>query len=216
MKRELHVYRPPRGRRSGIYAILGGVIATIGVFVAIPLSQKLAETANPTLPPLPEMEIEPPEAFAELEEPPPEEIEEKPPEEPLEDLPPIDLGMDLADLSVGTGGGFVVQIPNIGIGGGGDSFGGGIDSPPQPFAKSPPIYPNRLLSKGVEGKVLCAVVVNAEGAITSASVRESSGNRDLDAAALKAVKKWKFKPAVKSGRQVQATALVPFNFEVKR
>ena len=43
MSLQRHVYRPPRGRMSGIFAILGGIIATVIVFVAIPLSQKLNE-----------------------------------------------------------------------------------------------------------------------------------------------------------------------------
>ncbi|MGE9270666.1 MAG: energy transducer TonB [Verrucomicrobiales bacterium] len=217
MKRALHVYRPPRGRYTGIFAILGGVVATIAVFVAIPLSQKLSDMTSPPVQPPPELEIEPPE-FAELDEPPPpEEVEEEPPEEPMDEQPNLDLGMDLGDLSVGTGGAFVVEIPKFAMGGDDDPFGaGGMDSPPQPFSKSQPIYPNKLLSKGIGGKVVCAVVVDAEGAVNSAKIRKSSGNRDLDAAALKAVRKWKFKPAVRGGKKVKATALVPFNFEVKR
>ena len=172
---------------------------------------------SPPVSVVPELEIEPPE-FAELDEPPPpEEVEEDPPEEPMDEQPNLDLGMDLGDLSVGTGGGFVVQIPKFALGGGDDPFGGGdLDSPPQPFSKSQPVYPNRLLSKGIGGKVVCAVMVDAAGAVSSAKVRKSSGNRDLDAAALKAVRKWKFKPAVRGGKKVKSTALVPFTFEVKR
>ena len=217
MKRDQHVYRPPKGRRTGIYSILGGAVATIAVFIAIPLSQMISDFTSPVAPPPPEIEAEPPE-FAELDEPPPpEEIEEEPPEEPMEEAPNLDLGLDLADLSVGTGGAFVVQIPKFAMGGGDDPFGaGGMDTPPQPFSKSQPIYPQRLLSKGIGGKVLCAVMVDASGKVVSSKIRQSSGNGELDAAALKAVRKWKFKPAVRGGKKVKATALVPFTFEVKR
>ncbi|MGD7653301.1 MAG: energy transducer TonB [Verrucomicrobiales bacterium] len=217
MKQELHVYRPPRGRYTGVFSILAGVVATIAVFVAIPLSQKISEAVSPTAMPQPEIEVEPPE-FAEMDEPPPpEEVEEEPPEEPMEEAPNLDLGIDLGDLSVGAGGGFVVEIPKFAMGGGDDPFGGGdLDSPPQAFAKSQPIYPSRLLSKGIGGKVLCALTIDADGKVTGAKVRQSSGNADLDSAALKAARKWKFKPAVRGGKKVKATALVPFNFEVKR
>lgn len=217
MKRKLHVYRPPRGRFTGVFAILGGVVATVAVFVAIPLSQKLADQFSPPIEAPPEIEIEPPEDFtAEIEEP-PEEPEEPPPEEPLEEPSNLDLGMDLGDLSVGTGGGFVVEIPKFALGGGDDPFGaGGIDSPPQPVAKSQPVYPSSLLSKGIGGKVVVACMVDASGKVTSAKIRNSSGNRALDDAALAAVRKWKFKPAVRNGKAAKATALVPFNFEVKR
>ncbi len=202
---------------TGIFAILGGVLATIGVFVAIPLSQKLAEQFSPPVAPPPELTIDPPEDFVvELEEP-PEEPDEPPPEEPLEDPANLDLGMDLGDLSVGTGGAFVIEIPKFAMAGGDDPFDGGMmDSPPQPISKSQPVYPSSLLSKGIGGKVVVAVVVDAAGKVTSAKVRNSSGNRELDGAALKAVRKWKFQPAVRGGKKVRATALVPFDFEVKR
>lgn len=217
MARKLHVYRPPRGRFSGIFAILGGVIATLAVFVAIPLSQRLSETLSPPSAPIPEVAVEPPEDFnVEIEEP-PEEVEETPPEEPVEEPANLDLGLEIADLSVGTGGGFVVEIPKFALGGGEDAFGSGdLDSPPQPVTKSQPVYPSKLLSKGIGGKVVVAVTVGADGRVAGAKVRDSSGNRDLDDAALKAVRKWKFRPAVRGGKKAQATALVPFNFEVKR
>ncbi len=217
MKRKLHVYRPPRGRYSGAFAILGGIIATVAVFVAIPLSQKLAEAMDPMVVAVPETVIEAPEDFSLEIEAPPEEIEEKPPEEPMDEPTNLDLGMDLGDLSVGTGGGFVVEIPKFAMRGGDDSFGAGdLDSPPQPVAKSQPIYPSKLLSKGIGGRVVVEVVVDATGKIASAKVRNSSGNRDLDEAALKAVRKWRFRPAVQGGKKARATALVPFDFEVKR
>lgn len=202
---------------TGIFAILGGVVATVAVFVAIPLSQKLAEQFSPTSEPPPEIVVDPPEdPFVEIEEP-PEEPEEPPPEEPLEEPANLDLGMDLGDLSVGPGGAFVVEIPKFAMAGGEDAFGGGMmDSPPQPITKSDPVYPNRLLREGVGGKVVVAVVVDDSGQVASARIRNSSGNRDLDEAALKAVKKWRFQPAVRGGKKVKATALVPFNFEVKR
>jgi protein TonB len=202
---------------SGIFAILGGVLATVGVFVAIPLSQKLADLTSPIVEPPPEIVIDPPEdPFVEVEEP-PEEPEDPPPEEPIEEPTNLDLGMDLGDLSVGTGGAFVVEIPKFAMGGGDDAFASGMmDSPPQPITQSPPVYPNRLLSQGIGGKVVVAVVVDDSGAVAGAKVRTSSGNRELDNAALKAVRKWKFQPAVRGGKKVKATALVPFNFEVKR
>lgn len=201
---------------SGVFAILGGVVATIAVFVAIPLSQKLAEQFSPPVAPPPEIVIDPPDDFmADLEEP-PEEPDPPPPEEPIEEPANLDLGMDLGDLSVGAGGAFLVEIPKFAMAGGDDPFGGGMmDSPPQPISKTQAVYPTRLLSKRIGGKVLVAVVVDAAGKVSSARVRNSSGNRDLDNAALKAVRKWKFQAAVRGGKKVRATALVPFDFEVK-
>ncbi|WP_193214619.1 energy transducer TonB [Luteolibacter marinus] len=211
-----HVYRPPRGKMSGVFAILGGVIATIAVFVAIPLSQKLADmTAKPVVEPE-EISIAPPETelLAEME-PPPEPEEEPPPPEPMDEPTDIDSGLDLSDLPLGTGGGgFVMNIPKFAMKG--DDAFGGMDSPPVPTSKFPPSYPSSLLSKGIGGKVLIACEVDESGKIISTKVRQSSGHPELDKAALAAVTRWKFKPGTKSGRKVRASCVVPFNFEVKK
>ncbi|MEM1085751.1 MAG: energy transducer TonB [Verrucomicrobiota bacterium] len=218
MKKERHVYRPPRGRRSGAYAVLGGIVATLLVFIAIPLSQKLADMTTPKVVVMPDPPPPPPpEELTVIEEEPPPEPEEEPPEPPPESAPDLEMALDVGDLSLGTGGGLALSIPKFAIGGGDDPFGGGdLESPPQPYAKSPPVYPNQLLSKGVGGKVLVSCVVDAKGAVVSTKIKESSGNRLLDQAAIKAVKRWKFKPAVRGGKEVKATCVVPFNFEIKR
>jgi protein TonB len=52
--------------------------------------------------------------------------------------------------------------------------------------------------------------------VVSTSIKKSSGNTELDKAAINAVTKWKFKPAQKAGRNMRANCVVPFNFEVKK
>lgn len=216
MKKELHVYRPPRGRFSGVFALVGGIVATIAVFVAIPLSQKISDMTSPPVVVTDEIEVAPPEFETIVDEPPPPEEEPPPPEQPPEQ-PSLDLGIDLGDLAVGTGGGVVLDIPKFALRGGDDAFGSGdLDSPPQPFSKPAPVFPSRLLSKGIGGKVLVECIIDASGTVVGTKIRQSSGIRELDDAAVTAVKKWKFKPAVSGGRKIKATAVVPFNFEVKR
>lgn len=213
-----HVYRPPRGKKSGIFAILGGVIATMVVFIAIPLSQKLADQFAPSAAEPEEISIAPPEAeLVSLDEPPPEPEDDPPPPEPLDEPTDIDTGLDLSDLPLGTGGGgFVMDIPKFAMKGD-DAFGGGdLDSGPVPTSKFPPSYPARLLSQGIGGKVLVACEVDEAGRLVSSKIRQSSGQAELDKAALSAVAKWKFKPGTKSGRKVRASCVVPFNFEVKK
>ena len=60
------------------------------------------------------------------------------------------------------------------------------------------------------------VSVDETGKVVSTSIKKSSGNAELDKAAVNAVLKWKFKPAQKAGRNIRATCVVPFNFEVKK
>lgn len=217
-KPQRHVYRPPRGRYSGIFAIIGGVIATLAVFIAIPLSQKLADMASPPTVAMPEPPPPPPPATLDLiEDPPPDDPIEDPPEPPPESAPNLDMALDIGDLTLGPGGGFAMTVPVFAMNGGDDPFGSDdMQTPPQPYVKTQPVYPSNLLSKGVGGKVEIACVIDAGGAVSSTKVRKSSGNSSLDQAALKAVRKWKFKPAVRGGKKVKATCVVPFNFEIKR
>lgn len=212
-----HVYRPPQGKNTGVYALIGGIIATVAVFVAIPLSQKLSQMLDSQQPEPPELTVDPPEEMDFETEEPPEEMEEEPePEEMVEESTDMDLGIDLGDLTTGAPGGFVMEIPNFGMKGGDDAFGGDLDAPPQPTSKLPPTYPSSLLSQGKGGRVVVSCSIDASGKVVSASIKSSSGHPELDKAALNAVSRWKFKPGTKSGKPVKSVALVPFNFEVKK
>jgi len=212
-----HVYKPPKGTYSAIFAIMGGLFATLAVFVAIPLSQKLNDMfqKSPTYAP-DEITVEPPDTTIEEQAPPPEDEPEPEPEEMVEESTDLDLGIDLGDLTAGTGGGFLMEIPKFAMKGGEDAFGGDLDSPPTPVNKLPPTYPSSLLSKGIGGRVLVTCSVDETGRVVGTSIKQSSGHPDLDKAAINAVNKWKFKPATKGGRKIKATCVVPFNFEVKK
>ena len=126
------------------------------------------------------------------------------------------FGLDLGDLTTGTGGGFLMDIPKFAMKGAEDVFGGDLDSPPTPVSKLPPNYPVSLLSKGIGGRVLVNCTVDEKGAVTAATVKQSSGHAELDKAAVGAVGKWKFNPATKGGRRIKASCVVPFNFEVRK
>ncbi len=68
------------------------------------------------------------------------------------------------------------------------------------ISATPPIYPPGELRKGIEGAVKFRVLVNPEGRVLEIELVKTSGNRNLDRAALTHVKrKWKFKPANTNG-----------------
>lgn len=211
-----HVYLPPKSKFSGFFSVIGGLVATIAVFIAIPLTQKLTAVIDGNSPLPPEISIEPPEEQTiELDEPPDEPEPEPEPEEMVEESTDLDLGIDLGDLTAGTGGGFLMEIPKFGMKGGDDAFGD-FDSPPTPVNKLPPIYPSKLLRKGVGGRVLVSCTVDAQGVVVNTSIKESSGHSELDKSAISAVSKWKFKPATKGGKKIKATCIIPFNFKVEK
>ena len=59
-------------------------------------------------------------------------------------------------------------------------------------------------------------VIATDGSVERMEVAESSGNRYLDRAAMEAVRRWKFKPAVRGGQAVAAEVIVPLEFNPGR
>lgn len=222
----------PKSRQRWIIAILLGIVLSGGVANLILSGKNDAgdpqaeeyQIVDITIPPPPPP---PPPDEEQMEE--PEEIEEPleplemsdAPQTPSEESAEVDLGIDIGDMVSAAGSGFSMDIPQFGRGGGGgggqdDLMSEGMDSPPLPVSKAQPVYPPALLKKGIGGKVLVACVVDDSGQVVSTSIKMSSGQPDLDKAAINAVGKWKFKPGIKAGKPSKATCIVPFNFEVKK
>ena len=65
---------------------------------------------------------------------------------------------------------------------------------------------------GAGGIVRITVTVAADGSVERQSLAQSSGNRHLDRAALEAVRRWRFQPAVRGGQPVTAEVSVPIVF----
>lgn len=77
-----------------------------------------------------------------------------------------------------------------------------------------PHYPSLARRRGYEGRVLIQIALRADGRAAHVEVKESSGHRVLDEAALAAVKDWRFLPAHRGGRPVTATVEVPISFRL--
>lgn len=89
------------------------------------------------------------------------------------------------------------------------------DREPSPLARVQPEYPAVALRNREEGTVLVRVEVDASGNPTNVGVAKRSGSRDLDRAAMAAVRKWKFEPAMKDGKAVASTVQVPVDFKLE-
>lgn len=89
------------------------------------------------------------------------------------------------------------------------------DTPPAPVRTPPPEYPMELRRAGTAGMVAVAVVVDANGDVTSAEVNKST-HPDFEAPALEAVKKWKFKPAQLGGKPVKVRVVIPLRFNISK
>lgn len=79
----------------------------------------------------------------------------------------------------------------------------------------PPQYPGMARKRGFEGKVILRVRVLSSGNPEELEIKNSSGYEILDEAALKAVEKWKFKPATRGGKPVDSWVEIPIRFELR-
>jgi protein TonB len=59
------------------------------------------------------------------------------------------------------------------------------------------------------------VQVLADGAVGSVTLWRSSGSKELDDAALQAVKAWTFEPARRDGQPVTSWATVAYRYELR-
>jgi protein TonB len=62
-----------------------------------------------------------------------------------------------------------------------------------------PNYPANAARNGETGTVTLALLVGADGRVSNAKIRKSSGSRDLDRAAVTALSMCQFKPAMNNG-----------------
>jgi len=77
-----------------------------------------------------------------------------------------------------------------------------------------PNYPTIAKNRGTQGKVTLDVIVKTDGTPAKVEIAHSSGSKILDEAALDAVKQWRFIPARRSGKLVQANVIVPVEFKI--
>ena len=81
-----------------------------------------------------------------------------------------------------------------------------------PLVRINPQYPRNELLAGVEGWVKVRFTVEPDGSVSSPKVVESKPPRVFDSSALRAIKKWKFKPKVVNGIAVSqdGTQIIEF------
>jgi TonB family protein len=87
---------------------------------------------------------------------------------------------------------------------------------PEIVSRVNPAYPRMAQQKKVEGTVIISVLISEHGDVADARVlREAGGSSGLNEAALAAVRKWKFRPAVKEGKRVKVWMTYPIVFRLQ-
>lgn len=72
----------------------------------------------------------------------------------------------------------------------------------------------RLRVAAAGGTVVLAILVRADGTVAQIQVRVASGHEGLDAAAVSAARRWRFRPATRDGVPIEAWAVIPVRFTV--
>jgi len=137
-----------------------------------------------------------------------------------------DLSEARGDASNGTGarggtgaGGGTGASDGTGVAAGGDSDGipgtpgipGGVADASLPA----PAYPRESRLRGEEGTVVVEVTVGADGVASDFRVVDDAGFPRLADAALAAVRKARFRPAVENARAVACRVKIPFRFRLR-
>ena len=93
--------------------------------------------------------------------------------------------------------------------------GGVSASAPVPIESPSPDYPARALRRRESGEVLLRIEVDPRGVPASVEVASTSGSRDLDRAAARAARRWRFRPAMRDGTPVAGVVNVPIRFDAR-
>jgi protein TonB len=127
----------------------------------------------------------------------------------------------IADLSatsiIGGGGGdsIAVEIPEEEYLPPPDEFVP-YDEDPVPIKEVQPEYPPLAKQAGIEGVVWVKVLVDKNGKVRDAIILKPSGaSAGFEEAALAAVSKWEFKPAISNNQPVAVWAMLPVRFVLK-
>lgn len=213
------LYQPPRGKGTFSAGLAIGAIVSAALFLAIPFSQifteyekkpeqlEAVEISTPPPPPPPD---EPP--------PPPEPEPDEPP--PELDTPPPPISLEQLDMALdpGTGGSLAgdFALPSFEVNqkelGGLEIFEiGDVDSAPRPTSAVTFSYPASAKRRGVTGVVQIEYIVDETGRVSDVTVVKSP-DPELSAATVDVIRKTRFSPAVKAGKNVKVRmrAAIPF------
>ena len=120
-----------------------------------------------------------------------------------------------------------MDMPNLDIPMQSSSFGGSMLTGLQigkgkistnviPLVRIPPTYPMRAANRRIEGWVKIEFTITTEGTVKDAVVIASQPSSIFNRAALKAIKRWKFKPHIIAGEAYEQRAVQTLKFNLSR
>jgi protein TonB len=85
---------------------------------------------------------------------------------------------------------------------------------PEILSNVAPRYPKRALAAGLSGTVFIRVTIDDNGLVVAALLHRSSGVGSLDAAAMDAIRLWRFSPDVAATERARQV-IVPIDFVIR-
>ncbi len=113
-----------------------------------------------------------------------------------------------------------IDLPTIGVSGGGPIIGPWKPGAPAaegeaiPIQRVDPQYPQQALIDGAEGYVKFKILIGTDGRVLDVRVTEAAPGRIFVRSAVRAVRRWKFKPRVVDGVPVERWARTSIVFEL--
>lgn len=98
----------------------------------------------------------------------------------------------------------------------GNGSGHAAPSSPRLLTQTAPDYPAAARRRGASGTAWVRVEINSGGSVTGCSLHRSCGHSDLDEAAVRTARRWRFSPATAGGLAVSAAAVVKVTFVLQR
>ena len=94
------------------------------------------------------------------------------------------------------------------------------DTPPEPIGgyraiQANVVYPKLAISAGIEGMVIVQAFVDETGTVDEAIILKGFLDTGLDGAAIEAIEKAAFKPALQKGNPVGVWISIPINFKLR-
>ena len=90
-----------------------------------------------------------------------------------------------------------------------------VVSAPMALNRIVPVYPRSARRRGREGVVTVEITVSDSGEVSGVEVIAGSGYKDLDSAAVSAVRTAHFSPAIENGVRVQGSLRLTFEFKLR-
>ncbi len=115
------------------------------------------------------------------------------------------MNMPNLDLAAGGDGPFLGQLGSVDM----NQEGGVI-----PIVRIAPQYPRKALMAKIEGWVKVQFTITPGGTVSNPTVVDSKPKRIFDREAIRAILKFKFKPKVVNGQQVEQIATQTIEFEL--